>query len=127
MTTKETCGEHFQVGQSLSGGWPPAICQRDKNHSGTHGLIPDTENKQVGQVEMKPSKPMSSYELGMRAAAKLICGWCEDKGDPIRAKDRITYPFPTWVHIGHHPVAKCLSTAIYEAIRSLHETPETSL
>lgn len=141
MTTKETCGEHFQVGQSLSGGWPPAICQRDKNHSGTHGLIPDTDASiprndylltftdfVAKAKEFSASHARSAYTVGLLDAAKLVCRACR-LTLPCLSKDRITYPEPTWLHIDTDPLhpVKCSATVIYEAIRSQNAAPETSL
>lgn len=128
MTTTETCGEHFQVGQSLQAWWPHSICGRAKGHSGTHGLLPDTEKELVRIPDASPKNDYvsSTYEQGtvgyisgLHKAAILVCKNCLHELPELSA-DRITYPEPTWLHNAPRSNTlkfRCPATPIYQAIR----------
>lgn len=119
MTTTETCGEHFHVGQSLQAGWPHSVCGRAKNHAGTHGLLADEEVIQIPDASPKKAYAPHPYEQGLQdgyisglhKAAQLMCRACVIE-HPTLSPDRITYPEQAWLH----GTAKCSATPVYREI-----------
>lgn len=116
--TKETCGEHFHVGQSLAGGWPVSTCGRAKDHVGTHGLLADDDTLHIPEAPKKALAPHpyeqglhDGYVSGLHKAAQLVCRACI-VGPPTLSPDRITYPEQAWLH-GN---LKCPATPLYREI-----------
>lgn len=116
--TKETCGEHFHVGQGLQIGWPHSVCGRAKDHAGTHGLLADDDTLHIPEAPKKTLVPhpyeqglAEGYISGLLKAAQLVCRACLIE-QPALSPDRITYPEQAWLH----GTAKCPATPLYREI-----------